>query len=330
VIVEEGSSNQEVEQLRKEVAELKQKLEEREQTNAALRQEMALFRSTFETMPDGIIVVNGSGELLASNPASERTLGVPLKVGEAGAWSEEHGFHLSDKVTPYPRDDLPLSRAMRGEEIDGCEIFVRNPSHQDGLWLSVSARPLRDPDGAAAGALAVTRDISDRKKLEEDLAERNRQLLATEAEKGELIGRLRTAIQELSTPILELWEDVLALPVIGVVDSRRSAEMMERLLEEVVRYQARFVILDLTGVEVVDTQTADHFIKLVKAVELIGARCVLTGIRPAVAQTLVDLDVEFSSLETLRNLKHGLRRCLNSLHSPRTWERAGRALEVAS
>ena len=89
--------------------------------------------------------------------------------------------------------------------------------------------------------------------------------------------------------------------------------MMERLLHEIVKNQARFVIIDLTGVEVIDTSTADHFMKLVKAVGLIGARCVLTGIRPAVAQTLVDLDVSFGQLETLRNLRHGLRYCLRWL-----------------
>jgi rsbT co-antagonist protein RsbR len=110
-----------------------------------------------------------------------------------------------------------------------------------------------------------------------------------------------------------LWEDVLALPVIGIVDSRRSAEMMERLLHEIVQKQSRFVIIDLSGVEVIDTSTADHFMKLVKAVGLIGAQCVLTGIRPAVAQTLVDLDVSFGQLETLRNLRHGLRYCLRVL-----------------
>ena len=152
-----------------------------------------------------------------------------------------------------------------------------------------------------------------RRTLEEEVAKRNKDLLASESEKTELIARLRMAVQELSTPILELWEDVLALPVIGVVDSRRSAEMMERLLDEIVRSQSRFVIIDLTGVEVIDTSTADHFMKLVKAVGLIGARCVLTGIRPAVAQTLVDLDVNFGTLETLRNLKYGLRYCLRWL-----------------
>jgi rsbT co-antagonist protein RsbR len=100
------------------------------------------------------------------------------------------------------------------------------------------------------------------------------------------------------------------MPIIGVVDSRRTADMVHRLLGEVTRTQASFVIVDLTGVEVVDTQTADHLMKLMRKVEIVGARCVLTGIRPAVAETLVDIGVDFGRLITLRNLKHGLREAL--------------------
>ena len=88
--------------------------------------------------------------------------------------------------------------------------------------------------------------------------------------------------------------------------------MMERLLEEVVRKQSRFAIIDLTGVEIVDTATADHFVKLVKAVQLLGTQCILTGIRPAVAQTLVALGIELGSVATLRNLKHALTECIRS------------------
>ena len=123
------------------------------------------------------------------------------------------------------------------------------------------------------------------------------------------IGRQQTAIQELSTPILQLWDDVLALPVIGVVDTRRSADIMERLLAEITEQQARYVILDITGVEVVDTRTADHFVKVIKAAELLGTHCVLTGIRPAVAQTLVELGIDLASITTLRNLQEGLKEC---------------------
>ncbi|MCD6498668.1 MAG: STAS domain-containing protein [Deltaproteobacteria bacterium] len=126
----------------------------------------------------------------------------------------------------------------------------------------------------------------------------------------EMIQHQQIVIQELSTPILQVWDSVLVLPVIGIVDTRRSMEIMERLLSEIVDKQSRFVILDITGVEVVDTKTADHFLKLIKAAELLGATCMLTGIRPAVAQTLADLGVDLSSITTLRNLHAGLRECL--------------------
>ncbi len=146
--------------------------------------------------------------------------------------------------------------------------------------------------------------------MERELRTRNEQLARSEEGKTELIDRLRYSIDELSNPILEIWDDVLAMPIIGVVDSRRTADMVQRLLAEVARSQASFVIIDLTGVEIVDTRTADHLIKLVRKVEIVGARCVLTGLRPAVSETLVDIGVDFGRITTLRNLKHGLREAL--------------------
>src|SRR5262249_5275908 len=108
------------------------------------------------------------------------------------------------------------------------------------------------------------------------------------------------------------WDDVLVMPVIGIIDSRRTADMAQRLLSEVTRTQASFVIIDLTGVEIVDTHTADYLMKLMRKVEIVGARCVLTGIRTGVAETLVNLGVDFGRLVTLRNLKHGLREALRA------------------
>lgn len=136
--------------------------------------------------------------------------------------------------------------------------------------------------------------------------ERNQML----ARQLEIIERQRVAIDELSTPILQIWDDILALPLIGVVDSKRSMDVMERLLGEIIHRQASFVIIDITGVEVVDTKTADNFVKLIKAAELLGAQCVLTGIRPAVAQTLVAIGVDLSSIKTLRNIQAGLKECI--------------------
>src|SRR5690349_10152110 len=111
------------------------------------------------------------------------------------------------------------------------------------------------------------------------------------------------------------------MPIVGVVDSRRTADMVQRLLAEVARSQASFVIVDLTGVEIVDTKTADHLMKLIRKVEIVGARCVLTGIRPAVAETLVDIGVDFGRITTLRNLKHGLREAIRFARREVAWAR---------
>lgn len=142
-------------------------------------------------------------------------------------------------------------------------------------------------------------------------------------QKLEIIARQQFAIRELSTPILQIWDDVLALPIIGMVDTKRSAEIMERLLAEVTARQSRFVILDITGVEVVDTKTADYFIKVIKAAELLGTTCFLTGIRPAVAQTLVEIGVDLSRVVTLRNLQEGLRECLRRMGRKRSLLESG-------
>ena len=118
------------------------------------------------------------------------------------------------------------------------------------------------------------------------------------------------AIRELSTPVIEVWDDVLVLPIVGILDTKRSVDLMNNLLESIVRTQSRNIIIDLTGVEVVDTKTADYLLKVVRAARLLGARCVLTGLGPAVAQTLVDIGADLTEVTTLRNLKEGLKYCL--------------------
>jgi rsbT co-antagonist protein RsbR len=173
--------------------------------------------------------------------------------------------------------------------------------------VSYSSGPLRNEDGTIWGGFIVADEITATRTLEREVQRRNTELAESELAKTALIERLRFAIDELSTPVLEVWDDVLVTPVIGVIDSRRMADMVQKLLTEIVRTQAQYVIVDLTGVDLVDTKTADHLIKMVRKAELIGARCMLTGIQPPVAQTLVDIGVDFGRLTTLRNLKHGLR-----------------------
>ena len=108
----------------------------------------------------------------------------------------------------------------------------------------------------------------------------------------EVIIRQQTEIAELSTPVVKLWQGILALPLIGTLDSARTQVVMENLLESIVRYEADIAIIDITGVPTVDTLVAQHLLKTVAAARLMGADCIISGIRPQIAQTMVHLGVE--------------------------------------
>lgn len=114
----------------------------------------------------------------------------------------------------------------------------------------------------------------------------------------------------LATPIVQIWDGVLTVPVMGSLSSERAEILMDRLLAEIVATRSRFALLDLTSVELIDTSTADHLVKIVRAIELLGARAVITGIRSAVAQTIVSIGVDLSQILTLRNLQQGLAACI--------------------
>ena len=110
----------------------------------------------------------------------------------------------------------------------------------------------------------------------------------------EVIARQQEELLELSTPVVELWEGVLALPLIGTLDSARTQVVMENLLQQIVASGAEIAIIDITGVPTVDTLVAQHLIKTISAARLMGADCIISGIRPQIAQTIVHLGVELS------------------------------------
>ncbi|MDI1481954.1 STAS domain-containing protein [Polyangium sp. y55x31] len=284
-----------------------ERVQRMEQLVADLSARAQVFEATLRSIVDGVVVCDTSGRITHVNRAAALIMGwTGADVAPAEDWENKYGIFCADGVTPYPRENIPLYRATRGEAVDSVEMIVRSPHKPEGILIETTARTIRDERGERIGAVVVFRDITERKRHEREMA----QQLVAEREKNETLERLRTAVHELSTPILEVWDGVLALPLIGVVDSKRSAQVMETLLESVVRMKGRYVILDVTGVDVLDTATADHLLKIVRAVELLGTRCVLSGVRPSVAQTLVELGVSFGKLVTLRNLKHGLKACM--------------------
>ncbi|WP_421998039.1 STAS domain-containing protein [Reyranella sp.] len=112
--------------------------------------------------------------------------------------------------------------------------------------------------------------------------------------RDELIERQRQEIEELSTPVVKLWDGIVALPLIGTLDSARTQVVMQNLLETIVQTGAEIAILDITGVPTVDTLVAQHLLKTVSAARLMGADCIISGIRPQIAQTIVQLGVELN------------------------------------
>ncbi|MFF4536698.1 STAS domain-containing protein [Streptomyces aureus] len=122
----------------------------------------------------------------------------------------------------------------------------------------------------------------------------------------ELIDRQRLQLLEVATPVIKLWTGVVAVPLIGTLDSARSQVVMESLLDAVVSQQARFAILDITGVPTVDSLVAQHLMKTVAAARLMGAECVVSGIRPAIAQTIVHLGIDLGSVVTRASLADAL------------------------
>jgi rsbT co-antagonist protein RsbR len=125
-----------------------------------------------------------------------------------------------------------------------------------------------------------------------------------------LVAEQSEQLLELSTPVVKLWEGVVAVPLIGTLDSARSQVVMERLLQALVETGSPYAILDITGVPAVDTQVAQHILKTVVAAQLMGAECIISGIRPQIAQTIVSLGIEFGEIVTKANLADALQYAL--------------------
>ena len=125
------------------------------------------------------------------------------------------------------------------------------------------------------------------------------------------------AIAELATPILEVWSGVLCMPIVGLVDSARTADMARTLLNTVVQSKARLVLLDITGIHVMDTRVVDHFLRMARAIRLLGARCVLSGVHPNVSQTIVHMGLDLTGIETHRSIREALRHLIGA-HAQRS------------
>lgn len=218
--------------------------------------------------------------------------------GLASAGLKPRQFLGQNLFQLYSEENSAMVRsALKGE-------VSHSLSEAHGIAWESWILPLRGEDGAVSGAVGCTLDVSENARTQKELKERI-----------ETIQEQQRIIKSLSTPIIQVWDQVLTLPLFGHVDSSRAGSLMENLLREVVRTRARFAILDLTGVDMIDTATAGHLMSLIRALGLLGTEGIITGIKANIAQTVVGLGVDLTGITTLSTLQAGLHYCMERLKS---------------
>ena len=239
---------------------------------------------------DAIIGKDLEGAILTWNDAATKMYG----------FSEEQatGKSIRIVVPPDREDEIPqiLDKIRRGELVDHYETMRMSKDGRQ-FPVSLTVSPIRNEAGKIVGASTIARDISQRIQVEQAMAQQ----------------RLVQAILDVAIPVMQVWEGVLCAPLIGTLDSQRTQQLMERLLERIAETGASVALIDVTGVPSVDTQTARHIIETATAVKLLGGQIILTGIRPVIAQTLVHLGVDLSEIVTRSSLATGFRAALDML-----------------
>src|SRR5215208_1223043 len=188
-------------------------------------------------------------------------------------------------------EGVSASRATQGFSADQTATFIMSLKKPLFAWLSKEYGS--DAEGLAAETWEAT-ELMDKLSM--------LTVKAFQKAREDVIRRQQEDLLELSTPVVKLWDGVLALPMIGTLDSARTQVVMESLLQKIVETGSAVAIIDITGVPTVDTLTAQHLIKTVTAARLMGAECIISGIKPAIAQTIVHLGVNLGDVITKATL----------------------------
>jgi PAS domain S-box-containing protein len=245
-----------------------------------------------------IITLDPRGCVLSWNAAAERLKG----------WTAEEivGQHFSRF---YPPEDVQNGKTEMELKVASQEGRFEDEGwrlKKDGsrFWANVIITALRDAQGRLRGFGKVTRDLTARREAEEKIRAQAHEILEMAA-----------------VPVVQVWDGILLVPLIGTLNSQRTQQLMDRLLNKVMETASPVALLDITGVPAIDTQTAQHLIETIAAVRLLGSEVVLTGVRPSIAQTLVHLGIDLSNVSTRSSLSTGLRTAFELLElrvTPRT------------
>ncbi|NJO08193.1 MAG: PAS domain S-box protein [Chloroflexaceae bacterium] len=257
-----------------------------------IEEEIRIFKSLCDNAPDGI-AVDRQGRVIYANASLQKMLGYD---------EEMIGMHVSD-FHPEGQEQL-LEEVMESVQTTGTWQGILPHKHKDGSTRQFmsSATLIFNEHGKPDAMSAIFRDISDLQRAEQERMDLKEQVIAAQQE----------ALRELSTPLIPLSDHVVLLPLVGSIDTGRAQQVMETLLEGIAEFQADIAILDITGVSVVDTQVAQALLQSAQAVKLLGSQVVLTGIGPTMAQTLIHLGADLSSIRDAQYIAKRYRLCYES------------------
>jgi PAS domain S-box-containing protein len=262
----------------------------------------ALLLGLFDHSPIAMSVYDRSGLQVAINKAQAVLFGMNPEQ-----WIGKFNM-LTDPQLIAAGSVERHQRVMNGETVINPPhpIIGRLSGIEEHLteerWIEAIYAPIRDDAGTVTHLLAVLRDVSREIAQSKDIERAASQ-----------IDSQRAMIESLSTPVVQIWEGILAMPLVGSIDSQRATQIMEGLLTSIAERNAECVIIDITGVPIVDTQVAQYLIQSAQASRLLGCEVALVGIGVEMAQTIVQLGVDFRTLNTLVNLQAAIAWAFNKL-----------------
>ncbi len=260
-----------------------------------LRESQRLLQTFLDNFPDLAFVKDEDGNILMGNRQLDRFFGA-----EKGSLIGKTVYDL------VPEEIADAIWASEKQVLETGEVIeVEEEVMQGGqMRTKFSTKfPLYDEKDEIYAVGGITMDITEQKEVQAE-QERLQQ---------EIIEAQQQALKELATPIIPVMDRILVMPLIGSIDTMRARDITRSLLSGIREHRAKVVILDITGVPIVDSGVADHLNKTIQAARLKGARTIVTGISDAVAETIVDLGIDWTGIETLSDLQTGLIAALNSL-----------------
>jgi rsbT co-antagonist protein RsbR len=259
---------------------------------AALRKRLETLQSAVDALPFALFWKDRASVYLGANRVFAAHAGAPSPADVVGR---------TDYDLAWKRAEADAFRADDQEVITSGEakLHIIEPQRQaDGRdrWLETNKVPLRDASGQVIGVVGWYQDITARKLEEDDLVRRKDEMIRAQAE----------ALHDLATPLLPVADGVLVMPLVGGMDQARAQQVMETLLAGVVQHRTRVAILDVTGVRRIDASVVSALVGVAHAVRLLGAEIIVTGVRPDMAQTMVQLGADLRHVAVLSDLKSGV------------------------